>query len=76
MSARGIEFLENWIQENVTAADRRGDSMRAMVLADRCRADAAAHGFAIDNVELECGSVERFIYEAMAHLKDPGVPGN
>jgi hypothetical protein len=44
MSARGLSFLENWIQKNVTATDRGGDNMRALVLANHCTAEAAVKG--------------------------------
>ena len=73
MSGRGIEFLEEWIQTNVTQADRGGDSIRAMVLADKCRADAATQGLKRDDMESEWGGVETIIYEAMGHLDEPGT---
>jgi hypothetical protein len=76
MSGRGIEFLEEWIQANVTQADRGGDSIRAMVLADKCRAAAAAQGLKRADMESEWGSVETSIYEAMTHREESGTPGN
>ena len=71
-----MDFLEGWIQRNVTDGDRHGDSIRAVVLADRCRADAAALGIKRDDMEPEGGSVESIIYEAMLHLDEPGTPGH
>ncbi len=76
MNGRGIEFLEEWIQTNVTRADRGGDSIRAMVLADKCKADATAQGLKSDDLESEWGRVEAHIYEAMLHLDEPGTPGD
>ena len=65
MSGRGIDFLENWIQRNVTEADKKGSLERARELADRCIAEAAANGFTIDDMEPEWGSVEIIIDETM-----------
>jgi len=45
MSGRGIDFLENWVTKNVTAADRKGSQDRATELAAQCYADAAALAF-------------------------------
>ena len=42
MSGRGIDFLENWVNKNVTAADRKGSQDRAKELAAMCLADAVA----------------------------------
>jgi hypothetical protein len=65
MSGRGIDFLENWLQRNVTEADKKGSRDRAKELADKCIAEAAAPGITIDDMEPEWGSVETIIYEAM-----------
>ena len=65
MSGRGIDFLENWVNKNVTVADRKGSQDRATELAAQCYADAAALGIAIDDMEPEWGSVEEIIYDAM-----------
>lgn len=32
MSGRGIDFLENWVNKNVTAADRKSSQGRATEL--------------------------------------------
>ncbi len=65
MSGRGIDFLENWVQQNVTEADKKGSHERAAELAGRCITDAAANGITVDDMEPEWGSVETIIYEAM-----------
>jgi hypothetical protein len=67
MSARGVDFLENWIDGNVTEADKYGSHERAKVLAAKCLAEAKALGITSDNMELEPGSLEKMIYEAMHH---------
>jgi hypothetical protein len=37
----GIDFLENWVQQNVTEADKKGSPERAKELADKCLAEPA-----------------------------------
>ena len=68
MSGRGIDFLENWIQQNVTEADKKGSRRRARELAIICIIEAAANGITIDDMEPEWGSVEFIIYEAMQDI--------
>ena len=53
MNGRGIDFLENWTQQNVTEADMKGSKERAKELADKCIAEAAASGITIDDMEPE-----------------------
>ena len=65
MSGRGIDFLENWIQHNVTAAEKHGSYERAKALAERCIAEAAVIDISLDEMEPEWGSVETILYEAM-----------
>lgn len=65
MSGRGIDFLENWVNKNVTAAERKGSQDHATELAAQCYADAAALGITIDDMEPEWGSVEEIIFDAM-----------
>ena len=68
MSGRGIDFLENWVNKNVTAIDRKGSKARAKELAGVCIADAAALGITIDDMEPEWGSVEEIIFDAMQDI--------
>ena len=68
MSGRGIDFLENWVNKNVTDADRRGSHKCAKELAAHCLADAAALGITVDDMEPEWGSVEEIIYDAMQDI--------
>ena len=44
MSARGVNFLENWIDGNVTEADKYGSHERAKVLAAQMEAEGKAQG--------------------------------
>ncbi len=65
MSGRGINFLENWVNKNITDSDRKGTHERAKELAALCVADAADLGIGIDDMEAEWSSVEEIIYDAM-----------
>jgi hypothetical protein len=75
MNQRGIEFLENWIQTNITDADKHGTRERAKELAERCVAEAAVFEISLDDLE-KWGGIETIIYEAMVHLAEPGTPGD
>jgi hypothetical protein len=67
MSGKGIDFLEDWINLNVTEDYRQGDRFQAEALAKRCIADAAATGITINDLSPDWGSVETIIYEAMQY---------
>ena len=67
MSARGVDFLENWIDGNVTEGDKYGSHERAEKLAVNCAAEAKTVGISIDDMEQDQGSLEKMIYEAMHH---------
>ena len=68
VSGREIDFLENWVNKNVTVADRKGSQDRATELAPQCYADAAELGITIDDMEPEWGRVEEIIYDAMQDM--------
>ena len=70
VKARGINFLENWIDGNVTEADKYGSHERAKELAVICVAEANALGITIDDMKLEPGGSETMIHEAMHHRFD------
>ena len=74
MSAKGVDFLENWIQKNVTAGAPPDDPLSASVLAMRCIAEAAAEGLTLEEIKPDSGSVESHISEAMVHVGEPGTP--
>ena len=67
MSARGIDFLESWIDGNVTEADKYGSHERAEELTVKCLAEAKAMGITADNMGSEPDSLEKMIYESMHH---------
>lgn len=72
MTARGVDFLENWIQKNVTASGPPDDPLSASNLAMRCIAEATAEGFKLEEIKPDTGSVESHISDAMVHLSEPG----
>ena len=74
MSGRGIKFLEEWIQKNVTALDPADDPLRASNLATRCIAEAAAEGITLEELKPDSGSVESHIFDAMVHLAESRMP--
>ena len=53
MSTHGVNFLENWIDANVTEADKNGSHGRAKELATQCKADAKAQGIALEDIASE-----------------------
>lgn len=67
MSAGGLDFLENWIEGNVTEADKYGSHERAKALAAKCMAEAKALGITAHDMQLEAGGLETIIYETMHH---------
>jgi nucleotide-binding universal stress UspA family protein len=67
MTARGKNFLENWIDGNVTEADKYGSHERAKELAAQLEADAKAQGITLDDLEPVFGSLDSIIYEMMHH---------
>jgi hypothetical protein len=70
MSERGVNFLNDWIDRNITDSDRPGSRELATILAARCRGEAASKGIGLAELEPEFVTVEMVIYEAMA-----GSPG-
>ena len=49
MSARGADFLKDWIAKNVSADDR-GET-RAVILTTQCVLEAAQRGIAVAHME-------------------------
>jgi hypothetical protein len=73
MSAKGVDFLELWIERNVlpTSADRT----QAARLAQKLSSDAAAEGLTVEDLELQTGDVENYIRDVIVHVGEPGTPG-
>ncbi len=78
MSGRGAEFLEGWIQQNVTdklkqSVDGKAASL-AIELVERAISAAGQAGFSLDDLEPEFGTPETIIRETME--SDEGTPGD
>ena len=76
MTARGAEFVKNWVAKNVTAVDPSDDPMRATNLARRCIVEAAAEGIALEEIQPKTRSLESLIFDAMVRLAEPETPGD
>lgn len=74
MTARGAEFVKNWVAKNVTALGPSDDPMRATNLAMRCIAEAAAQGISLEEIQPKTKSLESLIFDAMVNLAEPGTP--
>ena len=70
MSTRGVDFMHEWIDVNVTDAGRPASADLVAALFRNCLAAAAAQGITIDEIEDELGSdVRTIIFEAL--MNDP-----
>ncbi|HUQ36659.1 MAG TPA: hypothetical protein VM144_09825 [Aestuariivirga sp.] len=70
MTARGRDFLNEWVVGNVPHVPVTGDApIRA--LAQKLRDDASAAGYTIADLEIEGAQVEQFIRETIAHVTFP-----
>ena len=68
MTARGVDFLELWIERNVLPLPVTGDVL-IRTLAQKLRDDSSAAGFTIDDLEIENSPVETSIRETMVFLQ-------
>ena len=75
MTARGTEFVKNWVAKNVTALGPSDDPLRATNLATRCIVEAAAEGITLEEIQLKTRSLESLIFDAMVKLAEPGAQG-
>lgn len=75
MTARGIEYLNDWVEENVPPLPVTGDVL-IRALAQKLRDDSGKAGFTIADMEIEGSQVEQFIRETITHVAEPGTPGD
>ena len=66
MSKLGLNFVEHWIDKNVSYAGTGRNSIVAMELAARCRDAAVSQGITIE-IPPQFDTLENIIYEAMDH---------
>ncbi len=74
MTARGLTFLEAWIEKNLPAGEPH-DPMRASDLAKRCIIEAAAEGIPLKELQPDSGSLESYIADVLLHRLESGTPG-
>ena len=75
MTARGVEYLNEWVSENVPPLTITGDVL-IRALAQKLRDDASAAGLTIADLEIENSQVEQFMRETLVHVAEPGTPGD
>jgi len=73
MTASGVEYLNEWVSENMPPLPITGDVL-IRALAQKLRDDAAAAGFSIADLEIENSQVEQFMRETIMHLTEQGTP--
>ena len=73
MSAKGVDFLELWIERNVLprAAGEDQSEQLALKLAN----DAAAEGLKFEELEID-GDAQTYIRDIIVHVGEPGMPGD
>lgn len=65
MSARGLDFFENWIKRNIREPGLSSDRAIARQLAEKLIADAAAAGFTVADFMFDVRSIEKYIHDHM-----------
>ena len=73
MTARGVEYLEDWIGKTIKPETTAAD---AGWLAAHLLAEAAVAGFTLADLELDQETAETYIREAIAHFVKLGMPGD
>ncbi|WP_044550038.1 DUF768 domain-containing protein [Mesorhizobium japonicum] len=72
MSTRGINFLEQWLANNVPETTK-ADVISVDELTNKLIADAKAIGVKRSEIDEEVDSLYRTILDAIVHY-DPGLP--
>jgi hypothetical protein len=74
MTARGVEFLDVWIDASIMGEP--GERASAGNLAAKLLADAAVAGFTLADLGPDQETAETYIRNAIVHPADPGTPGD
>jgi hypothetical protein len=74
MTARGVDFLELWVERNVLP--RSDDRDQALRLTMKLDADAVAEGLTFGDLEIERGAAEAYIRDIIVHVGEPGALGD
>ena len=75
MTARGVDFLNEWVSGKLPPMPT-GDNALIKMLAQKLSDDASTAGFILADLELEESKVERFVWETLVHVGEPGTPGD
>ena len=70
MSARGIDFLEIWIDQNVPSKGEMNRGRTVESLVKQLTADAAAQDISFDDMGLDSYSPEKYIAQAMTYTRE------
>ena len=73
MIARGVDFLELWVERNVLP--RAAEPDQAVRLAEKLAMDAVSEGLSVSDLEIE-GDIETYIRDIIVHVGEPGTPGD
>lgn len=73
MTARGVDFLELWIERNVLP--RAAGEDQAERLALKLANDAAVEGLKFEELEID-GDAQTYIRDIIVHVGEPGMPGD
>ena len=75
MTARGVDFLEDWVSGKLPPMPV-GDTELVKSVVQKLRDDSAAAGFTLADLEMEEAHVEPFIRETLVDISEPGMPGD
>ena len=70
MSARALEFIQQWIEENLSHEPSSDHLEDAHTLAQQCLREAGAKGIRRGEIEEEIGDLKSFIKEALESTAD------
>ena len=73
MSAKGVDFLELWIERNVLPRAAGEDQSERLAL--KLTNDAAAEGLKFEELEID-GDAQTYIRDIIVHVGEPGMPGD
>ena len=73
MTARGVDFLELWIDRNVLP--RAAGMDQAERLALKLANDVAVEGLKFEELEID-GDALTYIRDIIVHVGEPGTPGD
>jgi hypothetical protein len=70
MSRCGVDFMDEWLRDNIDADAPEPNDERVKSLAEQCLADASAEGISKQEIEEDMGSIEACIEGVMQRAAD------